>query len=76
MTTTKESSDERLLLSEALRVLQADKPWAPVAALRVAVAEGRIPSVRSSFKKRARYYVRMSDLLAALPDIDLPTLKA
>jgi hypothetical protein len=67
--------EERLLLSNALRELQAKYPWTPVAALRVQVAEGKIPSVRSSFKKKARYYVRLSDLMAAMPEVDLPTLK-
>jgi hypothetical protein len=68
-------SEEKLLLSVALRQLRSEKPWAPVAALRVAVADGRIPSTRSSFKKKARYYVRLSDLMAAMPEVDLPTLK-
>lgn len=69
------NNDERLLLSKALRLLQSEKPWAPVSALRVAVADGRIPSIRSSRKKKARYFVKMSDLLAALPASDLPPLK-
>jgi hypothetical protein len=30
--------------------------------------EGRVPSIRSSDKKGARYYVFIKDLEAALPD--------
>lgn len=67
--------EERLLLSEALRMLREKYPWTPVAALRVQVADGTIPSKRSSFKKKARYYVRLSDLMAAMPEVDLPSLK-
>lgn len=69
------NDEERLLLSEALRRLREEYPWAPVAALRLQVADGIIPSVRSSLKKKARYYVRWSDLLAAMPQVDLPSLK-
>lgn len=70
-----QNEEERLLLSNALRLLREKYPWAPVASLRVQVADGRIPSKRSSFKKKARYYVRMSDLEAAMPEVDLPSLK-
>jgi len=70
-----QSGSELILLSDALRQLKAAKPWAPIASLRQAVADGQIPSKRSSFKKRARYYVRMADLESFLPSQDLPTIK-
>jgi hypothetical protein len=57
-------------LPEALRRLKSEKPWVPVEALRLAVRAGRIPSVRSSFKNKARYYVRLEDLLASLPTVE------
>jgi hypothetical protein len=75
MGTNPKDDEERLLLSDALRMLQEQYSWVPVAALRVQVAEGIIPSVRSSLKKKARYYVKLSDLIAAMPVVDLPTLK-
>jgi hypothetical protein len=56
-----------LPLGQALAELKRRKPWAPIAALRKAVAAGRIPARRSSESKRARYYVRLEDLEAALP---------
>lgn len=51
-------------LSDALRMLKADPLTAhlPSAALREAVTSGRVPSERANEKKRAWYYVRLSDL--------------
>jgi hypothetical protein len=63
----KERSDGRLPLQKALRLLKRKKPWAPLASLRRAVTEGRVPAVRSSTAKKARYYVTVADLEAALP---------
>jgi hypothetical protein len=60
-------SDGRLPLPKALELLKKEKPWAPIAALRKAVTEGRVPAVRSSTAKKARYFVTVADLEAALP---------
>lgn len=61
---------ERVVLTEALRRLKIKYPWAPVNALRQAVRDGRVPSIRSpgtlAGQKRARYYVTVSDLESAL----------
>ena len=54
-------------LAKALRLLKAAKPWVPVAALRSKITRGEIPARRSGNGPRARYYVLMSDLEAALP---------
>ena len=56
----KTKSDDRMPLTEALDKLKAKYPWAPIQSLRKQV--NRIPSVRSSFAKRARWYVRFEDL--------------
>lgn len=69
MSKTKEK-DERVILAEALRRIAAKYPWAPVNALRQAVKDGRISSVRSpgvgGSLSRARYYVLESDIEDAL----------
>jgi hypothetical protein len=51
-------------LSVALRILKADSrtAWMPSSRLRTAVQNGEIPFRRSSDKKKARYYVKLSDL--------------
>lgn len=58
----KQKSDGRLPLAEALRQLKAKYPWAPIAVMRKAVADGKVPAVRSSLVPRARYYVQFDDL--------------
>jgi hypothetical protein len=58
------NSEPLVRLSEALRMLKADPltAWMPRSSLRAAVQEGKVPFQRSSDKKRAWYYVRLSDL--------------
>ena len=55
-----------ILLNRALQNLRLRWPDAPIYALRERVKKGEIPSRRSSKKKGARWYVRESDLEAAL----------
>jgi hypothetical protein len=56
--------EQLIPLSVALRMLKADKhtAWMPHSRLREAVQNGQVPSRRSSEKKKARYYVKLSDL--------------
>lgn len=57
--------DEPLIpLSQALRLLKSNPrtSWMPTTRLRKAVINGEVPSRRSSETKKARYYVRLSDL--------------
>jgi hypothetical protein len=54
--------DDRMPLGAALKALKAKYPWAPLQALRKAVASGRVPTVRSSTAPKARYYVRLDEL--------------
>jgi hypothetical protein len=61
------TEDGRMNLQHALKKLREQYPWLPEAALRRAVAAGKIPSIRSSDAKRAHYYVYLEDLIAALP---------
>jgi hypothetical protein len=61
------TTEEPLLpLSQALRLLKDDKKtsWMPSTRLRKAVINGEVPCRRSSEAKKARYYVRLSDLKA------------
>ena len=61
------NEQDRMPLAEALRVLKERKPWAPVTSLRRQITLGKIPAVRSGNSPRARYFVLLSDLEAALP---------
>ena len=58
---------DRMPLAEALRLLKEQKPWAPIASLRRQITLGKIPAIRSGNSPRARYFVLLSDLEAALP---------
>jgi hypothetical protein len=62
-----DQSEEPMLLSKALKIIAAKYPWMPTWSLRQSVVEGKVPAYRSSDKKGARYFVRLSDLIAALP---------
>lgn len=55
-------SDGRVLQSQALSEIKIKFPWAPLASLKKAIREGRVPSVRSSNAAKARYYVNVRDL--------------
>jgi hypothetical protein len=71
-TRIKDRSDEdRMELPKALKRLKRKYPWAPIAALRKAVSEGRVPAVRSSLGARARYYVRIDDLERVLLSVQV-----
>lgn len=63
------AADDRVVLSEALRILKDKYPWLPSATLRKLVAEGKVPSVRVGETKRAHYFVRIADLEAAISDL-------
>jgi hypothetical protein len=65
-TATMEGTD-MMPLTKALKVLKQKYPWMPASALRQAVVDGKVPSIRSSDKKGAYYYVRLEDLVNALP---------
>lgn len=65
-TATMEGTD-MMPLTRALKLLKKEYPWMPVTALRQAVVDGKVPSIRSSDKKGAYYYVRLTDLVNALP---------
>src|SRR5262245_65667193 len=52
-------------LNVAIRWLKQQHPWLPPHSLRQLVMDGKVPSIRSSAKKRARYYVKPIDLLNA-----------
>jgi len=54
-------------LSRAMAALKQRYPWMPTWSLRQAVLEGRVPCIRSSEKRGARYYVRIADLVKVLP---------
>jgi hypothetical protein len=58
------NNEPLIRLSDALRKLKADPSTShlPSAALREAVVSGKVPSERANEKKRAWYYVRLSDL--------------
>lgn len=58
--------NDRMPLPMALREIKNRFPWAPLASLRKAVSQKRIPSIRSSNAGKARYYVLLSDLENAL----------
>jgi hypothetical protein len=58
--------DNRVLQSQALAEIKNKYPWAPIASLKKAIREGRVPSIRSSDASKARYYVNVSDLEALL----------
>ena len=49
-------------LTQALANIKKKWPETPVFALRAAVAEGKVPSRRSSDRKKARYYVQQAAL--------------
>lgn len=55
-----------VVLQQAILKIKEESPWAPVHALKDRVKRGEIPSTRSSNMKGARWYVRMSDLRAAI----------
>jgi hypothetical protein len=62
----KQSTEPLIVLQRAVKLLKQEAPWAPVHALKDRVKRGEIPSTRSSKLKGARWYVRMSDLRAAI----------
>lgn len=65
------NSDDRVPLQQALAMLKEKHPWAPIAALRKAVTEGRVVAVRSGLGPRARYYVKVSDLEETLLSVQV-----
>ena len=63
-----ERADNLMSLTQAIKVLSEKYPWMPKWGLRQAVIDGRVPCIRGSDKKGARYYVRLEDLVEyALP---------
>jgi hypothetical protein len=63
-----ERADNLMSLTRAIKVLKDKYPWIPIWSLRQAVIDGRVPCIRGSDKKGARYYVRLEDLVEyALP---------
>lgn len=62
-----DKTEEPIPLSKALDIIKEKYPWMPTWSLRQAVVAGEVESYRSSPKKGAHYYVRLSDLVAALP---------
>ena len=58
-----------IVLQRALARIKEKWPDAPIHALRDRVRRGEIPSRRSSDLKGARWFVRESDLVAALPQL-------
>jgi hypothetical protein len=61
-----DGADDRMVLRQALKLLKEKYPWLLTNPLREQVAAGKIPSIRSSGKSRAYYYVRLADLEKAL----------
>ena len=63
----KPDDDTLMPLNQALKALKARYKWMPTWSLRQAVLSGQVPHLRSSDKKGARYYVKISDLVKVLP---------
>ncbi len=60
----KTKSDERLVsMTTAIAEIKKQHPEATETALRNAVSDGKVPYRRSSDAKKARYFVRVKDLL-------------
>ena len=53
-------------LGKALAEIKSRYPWVSEGALKKRIRGGEIPSERSSNSKRARYFVKLSDLEAAV----------